>query len=179
MNDLPSDMSCMNSCCFTGHRVIPSEKLDYITADTERAVRILAEAGYRYFICGGALGYDTLAAQVVLKVAEEYPIKLFLALPCRNQTEKWMNRKGGEESIREYQRLKALATGIHYVCDFYRDGCMKERNLWMVEHSSFCIAYYNGSPKSGAGQTYRLARDNGNVIYNVFDASVENDDIYH
>lgn len=174
MTDLPTDMNRLNSCCFTGHRIIPKARYDEIAAETERAVRILADAGYRYFICGGALGYDTLAAQTVLKAAQDYQIELFLALPCRNQTEKWMNKKGGNEAVREYQRIKGHACGIHYVRDFYEDGCMRERNVWMVEHSSFCIAFYNGSPRSGAGQTYRLAKESGVAMYNVFDGSVEN-----
>lgn len=173
MTDLPTDMSRSNSCCFTGHRIIPKEKYSEVAAETERAVRILAEAGYRYFICGGALGYDTLAAQTVLKVAQDHPISLFLALPCRNQTEKWMHIKGGEEAVREYSRLKGFAAGIHYVRDFYEEGCMRERNVWMVEHSSFCIAFYNGSHKSGAGQTYRLAKESGVAVFNVFDGTAE------
>lgn len=168
MTVLPSDMTIMNSCCFTGHRAIPAARYDEISADTERAVRILAETGYRYFICGGAMGYDTLAAQIVLKVAEDYPIKLFLALPCRNQTEDWTNKKGGHEAVREYQRLKGLATGIHYIRDFYEDGCMKERNQWMADHSSFCIAYYNGSARSGSGQTVRMVKANKASVYNVY-----------
>lgn len=174
MTDLPTDMNRANSCCFTGHRVIPKADYDRIADCTEQAVKILAKAGYRYFICGGALGYDTLAAQIVLSTAKEYPIELFLALPCHNQTEKWMYKKDGAWDVREYQRIKGHACGIHYVRDLYEDGCMRERNVWMVEHSSFCISFYNGSSKSGAGQTYRIAKENGIIIYNVFNQAIEN-----
>ena len=31
------------------------------------------EQGYRYFGAGGALGFDTLAAQTVLELRSEYP----------------------------------------------------------------------------------------------------------
>lgn len=170
-NELPLDMIRDETCCFTGHRIVPKDQYDAVASETERAVRALAEAGYRYFICGGALGYDTLAAQIVLKLTAEYPIKLFLALPCRDQTENWTKMKNIDAgaAMREYQRIKALASAVYYVRDFYEEGCMKERNQFMVDHSSFCIAYYNGKPRSGAGQTVRMAEKGSLAVYNVFD----------
>ena len=53
--------------------------------------------------------------------------------------------------------------------DFYFEGCMRERNRYMVEHSSFCVACFDGSLKSGAGQTYRLAQKSGLKIYNCWE----------
>ena len=39
---------------------------------------------------GGALGFDTLAAQTVLEMKKEYPqLRLILVLPCENQTRGW------------------------------------------------------------------------------------------
>lgn len=169
---LPQNMTRENSCCFTGHRSIPSECIEEIKKETERTVRILIENGYRYFICGGALGFDTLAAQVVTALAEELDIELILALPCLNQTERWLGMKNGEDSIREYQRIKGLAAGVCYIRDLYEDGCMKERNQFMVDHTSFCIAYYNGNPRSGAGQTFRMAKKAGLGLYNLYNREV-------
>lgn len=43
----------------------------------EREIERSIQAGYVYFGAGGALGFDTLAAQMVLKLKERYPdIKL-------------------------------------------------------------------------------------------------------
>lgn len=167
-SDLPKGMTRDTSCCFTGHRIIPADRLRDVTAEVERTIRILAENGYRYFICGGALGFDTLAAQIVLRLRDELGISLILALPCLNQTDKWLGMKDGEEHIREYQRIKGLAAAVHYVSDFYTDGCMRERNRFMVDHASFCVAYYNGNPRSGAGMTVRMAMKDGIGVYNVF-----------
>ena len=169
---LPSGMTRENTCCFTGHRTIPTERQDEFAAELKKIIRILAESGYRYFICGGALGFDTLAAQKVALFSERYEdIHLILALPCLNQTDKWINLPNGEAHIREYQRPKGLADHVVYIREFYTPDCMKERNRFMVDNSSFCIAYYNGSTRSGSGQTYRMAKNARIPIYNLHDGS--------
>ena len=40
-----------------------------------------------FYGAGGALGFDTLAAQTVLDMKKEYPqLRLILVLPCEDQT---------------------------------------------------------------------------------------------
>ena len=76
--------------CFTGHRSLPAEELPEISRHLEDTLIALIEQGYCYFGAGGALGFDTLAAQMVLRLRERYPqIRLILVLPCRNQTRGW------------------------------------------------------------------------------------------
>ena len=65
------------TACFTGHRDIPPLKRPGIKHRLEREIERSIQAGYVYFGAGGALGFDTLAAQMVLKLKERYPdIKL-------------------------------------------------------------------------------------------------------
>lgn len=169
---LPADMTRENTCCFTGHRHIPKDRADEIRSGLLKIVKILSDNGFRYFVCGGALGFDTMAAQAVIQSAEAgLDARLILALPCRNQTEKWMKTPDGENAVREYQRLKGLAEAIVYISEFHTPDCMKERNQLMTDLSSFCIAYYNGSVRSGSGQTYRMAKKGGLTIYNLYDGS--------
>ncbi|MBQ8793001.1 MAG: DUF1273 domain-containing protein, partial [Clostridia bacterium] len=42
----------------------------------------------------------------------------------------------------------------------YTPTCMNDRNKYMVEHSCFVIACYNGRP-SGTGNTIRFAKESG------------------
>ncbi|MBQ3707045.1 MAG: DUF1273 family protein [Clostridia bacterium] len=163
------------TACFTGHRRLPDDAVRQIAAQTLHILDVLIGAGYRDFLCGGALGYDTLAEQCILERKRTSPgIRLLLALPCRDQTERWSYLPGEQarDALREYQRIKGLADEVIYLRDFYTDGCMKERNRYMVERSSFLVAYYDEGTKgrSGAGQTFRLAKEAGLKIYNVFDA---------
>jgi uncharacterized phage-like protein YoqJ len=162
------------TCCFTGHRRIPPERLAHVEEKTSHVLDVLIRAGFRWFLAGGALGYDTLAENIVLSKREANPdIRLILALPCRDQTNMWLRlpKEHQNECLREYQRLKGLADEVVYVNDFYFDGCMRERNLYMVERSSFCVACFDGSlrSRSGAGQTFRMARRAGLKIYNCWE----------
>lgn len=67
------------TACFTGHRELQTDDLPEISKRLEDTLVKLIEQGYRYFGAGGALGFDTLAAQVDLRLRERYPqIRLIL-----------------------------------------------------------------------------------------------------
>ena len=61
------------TCCFTGHRKIPISQYESITRKLTETITALAERGVIYFGAGGALGFDTLAAQTVLNLKNRYP----------------------------------------------------------------------------------------------------------
>ncbi len=74
------------TCCFTGHRIIPYERSKEIYIALKQAIILSIEEGYKYFGVGGALGFDMMAAQTILKLKSKYPqIKLILILPCKDQ----------------------------------------------------------------------------------------------
>lgn len=74
------------TCCFTGHRDIAPYTPDTVFEQTKAIATLLVSKGFKYFGAGGALGFDTLAAQAVLSVKETHPeFKLILVLPCENQ----------------------------------------------------------------------------------------------
>ena len=78
------------TACFTGHRKIPPIESSVVSENLRKTLVQCIENGYCYFGAGGALGFDTLAAQTVLELKKEYPhIKLILVLPCQNQTRGW------------------------------------------------------------------------------------------
>ena len=80
----------MQTCCFTGHRQIPPEERAEITSRLERVITSLYQKGIRYYGAGGALGFDTLAAQTVIRLRESCPgMKLILVLPCLTQARGW------------------------------------------------------------------------------------------
>lgn len=63
------------TCCFTGHRNIPAEQESEIIQRTMRTIRtLILEKGVRFFGVGGAVGYDTLAAESLFWIKEhEFP----------------------------------------------------------------------------------------------------------
>lgn len=120
------------------------------------------EQGYRYFGTGGALGFDTLAAQTVLELKNKYPeIKLILVLPCENQTQGWERA-----DIEEYERIKAAADKVVYTSKAYYSGCMHKRNRHLVDNSSLCICYLT-EQSGGTAYSVNYARSQGLKIINV------------
>ena len=56
------------TCCFTGHRTVPVGEKAQIEGALLKAIALLYTKGYRHFIAGGALGFDTMAANAVLSL---------------------------------------------------------------------------------------------------------------
>jgi len=158
-----------NTCCFTGHRTIAKRHAEGIHDAVLGQIRNLREAGVTDFIAGGAVGFDTIAALAVLKAKESDPaIRLILAVPCLNQTEKWSSLPNSLELLRTYKEIMGKADEVIYVSErTYFDGCMKLRNQFMVDHASHCIAYWNGS-RGGTSQTVRMAEKADLEIINVY-----------
>ena len=55
--------------CFSGHRKLP-QNCTQLTADLETAIVSLIERGVIFFGAGGALGFDMLAEEAVLRLKE-------------------------------------------------------------------------------------------------------------
>ena len=150
------------TCCFTGHRIIPSGMERKLFRVTEKVVENAIKSGYRYFGVGGALGFDTIAALVVLKLRESYPgIKLILVLPCLNQTRGWST-----EDLEIYENIKKQADKIVYTSKEYTRGCMHKRNRHLVNNSSLCICYLT-EEKGGTYYTVKYAQENQLAVVNV------------
>ena len=148
------------SCCFTGHRILPQEVNESVQLyQNLRNIieRLVKEDGIVNFYAGGALGFDTMAATAVLQMKEKYPqIKLILALPFAGQAEDWSL----SDQLR-YEDIKEKADRIKMISQEFTDDCMKKRNYYMVDHSCACIYYLLNSPRSGTLQTVQYARKSG------------------
>ena len=154
----------VNTCCFTGHRIIPSGEKETIRNLLETAIEKVIQDGYRFFGTGGALGFDTLAAQTVLKLKRQYPhIRLILVLPCITQTDGWK-----QDDIDEYEQIKALADKVVYTSREYHTGCMHKRNRHLVDNSSLCICYLT-KVSGGTAYTVRYAESKKISVFNLAD----------
>ncbi len=150
------------TACFTGHRTLPEENLPEIAERLEKALIALIEQDYCYFGAGGALGFDTLAAQTVLRLRERYPqIRLILVLPCRSQTRGW-----SQADIDIYEEIKRRADKVTYTSENYFRGCMQKRNRHLVDNSSICICYLT-KPTGGTAYTVNYARRCSLQILNI------------
>lgn len=149
--------------CFSGHRKIPSDKIDALCEMLDDVIEQLIKNGKGVFMAGGAIGFDTVAAFRVLAAKEKHPdIKLVLVLPCRDQTDRWTSLK----NLNEYKILKDNADSVIYIKDFYDASCMHERNKYMVDSSSCCVAYLT-SASGGTASTVKYAKKQGVPVINL------------
>ena len=148
--------------CFTGHRTIPMLKKWKIEKKLKDTLETLIEEGYCYFGAGGALGFDTIAAQTVLNLKKKHPeIKLILVLPCKNQTRGW-----DEKDISAYESIIEQADKVVYTQEHYDRGCMFKRNRHLVDNSSVCVAYLT-EEKGGTAYTVNYANQKGVKVINI------------
>lgn len=127
----------LQTACFTGHREIPDSAQNDIMRQTADVVTALYARGYRTFCTGGALGFDTIAARVVLLLREKHPdIRLHLILPCPEQAARWL-----EADRMVYETIKAAADEVTYTSEQYTRYCMHVRNRRLVDESSVCVCY--------------------------------------
>lgn len=150
------------TCCFTGHREIPEKDLAGVQARLEQTIIQLYKRGIVYYGAGGALGFDTVAAETVLRLRENYPmLRLILVLPCKDQTRNWK-----EKDVARYGDILQRANKIVYTGETYTRGCMHTRNRHLVDGSSVCVCYQTKG-NGGTAYTVHYAQDHGLHIINV------------
>lgn len=150
------------TCCFTGHRNIPPQHVPMLERQLRQHILQLFDRGWRVFACGGALGFDTMAAEAVLELRDRgLPVQLLLILPCADQDARWSAAQQAK-----YRDILHRADQVECVTTTYYDGCMQKRNRLLVERSSFCICYCRRLG-SGTGYTVRYARCMGLPVENL------------
>lgn len=151
------------TCFFTGHRYMGADETERIKARVKEEIISAINNGYTHFITGGAIGFDTLAAEQVLLIRETYKdIRLVLYLPCFDQGKNW-----SEGWRMRFDRILDGADEVYYVSrGQYSKGCMKKRNMAMVEASDMCIAFFKNR-SGGTAQTIKMAEEKGIRIINT------------
>ncbi len=143
------------SCCFTGHRAIPVNKLNEILHSLKSTVVYLIRTkGVDEFHSGGALGFDTLAASIIIDLKRTYNhIKLILDLPYETQNVSW-----SDDKKRVYEFIKAGADCINYHSENPQNRtqatkALLKRNRILVDSSAFCVSYCH---KNDGGTAYTV-----------------------
>ena len=155
-------------CAFTGHRPqsLPwkydetAQECLLLKTTLTKEIEKLIDRNVTEFFSGLAQGVDIWAAQIVLALREKNPVlKLHCVLPCRNQAEKWdvLAQKCHRDILEQANSVICLNKSYH-------DGCMLDRNRYLVDHSSILLAVYNGSRRSGTAMTVRYAKKLGREI---------------
>lgn len=131
------------TCCFTGHRPkffpwggsTDNPAATNMLRALEKEVRQAVADGYTTFLFGGALGVDTWAAEIVLRLREKLPLTLMAVLPFPGY-----NADAAEDA---YRRFIAASDRILYVEPVRRMAALAARDRYMIDHSSRLIAVYD------------------------------------
>lgn len=160
----------ISGCCFTGHRpdALPafgderSEQMQTLLYVLNRAVEAAVEDGVTEFYVGGAQGFDTLAAECVLRQREMHPaLSLHLALPGQNQTHGWNLRDKAR-----YNAILSEANEVWYAAQICSPESMRRRNRYLVDRAGRCIAYLRRM-RGGTLYTVNYAFDSGIPVDNL------------
>ena len=153
-----------NSVAFSGHRSVPEHRKEEMKKKLRGKIRLLYAMGIRNYFCGMALGFDMLAAEMVLSLKSELPqLKLIAVVPFKGQSVRW----NYQEQAR-YKRLLSQCDDAITLSQVYYNGCLLRRNDYMLAHSCGLIAFFDGKPQGGTFYTCRKAKSMGLEIINQF-----------
>ena len=151
-----------HTCCFTGHRKLPAKKINTIVFKLNEAVERLIQEGVTNFLCGGALGFDQIAASLIIAKKEMgYNIRLIMALPYKGQEDLWTIKQK-----QLYRHLLDAADAIEYISESYTKDCLEKCNQYMIDESTYCICALIRE-MSKIGKTVRYAKEKNRQIINI------------
>ena len=162
-----------NTFCFTGYRPskmpfpIDSNNPEYIKFENKLIDSVFSVANEENitFYTGAAMGFDIIAAEIVLLLkkakGKEANIKLVCAVPFKNQAEKFP-----EEWKVRYKNVLENADETVILSDTYYRGCYQRRNEYMVDRSNSVITWFDGQ-SGGTLNTLIYAKKTGKRIVNI------------
>ena len=144
------------TCCVTGHRDIPPERIAYVEQALRQEVLAAIDEGYTRFISGFAEGADLMFAAIVAEQMKYHP-ELFLeaAIPYAGRL---------KTKNRQFHELLKVCSGVHVVCKEYAPSCFMQRNRYMAGQSQRVIAVYDGREHGGTLFTMRCAHTLGREV---------------
>ena len=142
-------------CIFTGHREIPAHTEPLRDALLRHITSLYAD-GCTDFLCGGAKGFDLLAAEALLELRPILPdVRLIMILPCMDQ-----ERAYAPADKARYRQILAQADLVRYTAHTYYKGCMLARDRVLAEAADFCLCWLTRST-GGTAYTVLYARKQG------------------
>ena len=154
------------TACFTGHRLIERDHVESVKARTEIQIRqLILKRGIRYFGVGGAIGYDTLVAEILFRLRDtDFPeIKIILVYPFEGFESRWT-----DEQKATYARLLSKYDKRVCIASTPSREAYLARDRHLVDHSSVCVSYCTRSI-GGTAYTVRYAMSKGVEVTNIAD----------
>ena len=138
--------TAIKSCVFTGHIILED---DFSKKRLKIVVQAAIEQGVDIFYNGMAMGFDLIAAEIVLSLKKKYPhVKLIACIPCYKQEKNF-----SEKDKKRYAAVLKKADEKVLLSEEYYKGCMQARDKYMAERAELMIAYCK---KATGGAAYTV-----------------------
>ncbi len=165
-NDFDPYSEKISAVCFTGHRIISENVKNEVETMVYYIIQELYYRGARIFKAGGAIGFDTIAEQAVLKLREEtqdsdIELHLYLAAPGQSSRFSAVDKA-------EYDRIKEKSDLFTYAAERISTESYYARNRALVDGSDVCVAYCT-KPNGGSYYTCNYALTHGVEFINIAD----------
>jgi uncharacterized phage-like protein YoqJ len=152
--------TAIKSCVFTGHRILED---DFSKKRLKIVVQAAIEQGVDTFYNGVAMGFDLIAAEIVLYLKKKYPhVKLIACIPCYKQEKNF-----SEKDKKRYAAVLKKADEKVLLSEEYYKGCMQVRDKYMAERGDVMLAYCK-KQDGGTAYTVRCFKKlhpNGEIIF--------------
>ncbi len=161
------------ACCFTGYRPgkfpfpMSRNSKAYIEFENKLFDVITGlpdKEGCYTFYSGMAMGFDIIAAEIVLMLKKAYKkakIKLVCVLPFKTQAAKYY-----PEWKKRYDKILKAADEIICLSENYYNASYQVRNEYMVDRSDIVVTWFDGQT-GGTKNTLNYAERKGKQIINV------------
>ena len=165
----------MPTACFTGHRQINGEYYSHDNPTKEwLALRnqlqatitsFVKERNVDHFISGMAIGVDSVAVESVALVRAfgGSTVNIVAAIPFPSQASAWP-----AAAQARWLELRGLCSvNVVVSADPYSPQKMQICNMWMVEHSDYVIAVWDGVQKGGTWNCIQYAQLMGKPVFHI------------
>lgn len=147
------------TACFTGHRTYDGSRNEELA----RAIKSLYAEGYRNFLCGMAIGFDLVAADIALSLRTELKgLRVVAVIPFEGMQSRF---SGSQRAL--FERVRCAADEVICLAPKYSVAAYTVRNNFLVDNASAIITYFDGS-KGGTAYTVRRAVKKLAYIINIY-----------
>lgn len=129
-----------NTAFITGLTLLEAGQMAPALTRLNNIVRELYGRGVYFYLVGGELGFDMLAAEYLIRLRDNPPgkdIMIYSVLPCREWNKKWPDCLKTRENRILMRSDRIICTSKKYTED------RKRRNEILINSSGHCICFCN------------------------------------
>lgn len=143
----------MKSCCVTGLREMPRDKIEYVRQELRREIEQAIADGFTRFLSSMLFNVDLDFATIVAEKKKENPELLLEAVIPYSDRMKSKNK--------HFQKLMKQCDSVKVISQERDRDCYFARNRYLVENSQRVIAVSDDGQKSDTAQTIRMTAAKG------------------